>query len=56
MCSRKRYSRREKASGGCLCIESANYFIHGTHTEKMSPKEIDGLIAFLRRKTEHLHQ
>ena len=36
--------------GGCLCIESANYFIHGTHTEKMSPKEIDGLIEFLRKK------
>lgn len=40
----------KKASGGCLCIESANYFIHGTHTEKMNPKEIDGLIAFLRKK------
>lgn len=38
----------KKAGGGCLCIESANYFIHGTHTEKMNPKEINGLIAFLK--------
>lgn len=38
----------KKASGGCLCIESANYFIHGTYTEKMNPKEIEGLIEFLK--------
>lgn len=38
----------KKNGGGCICIESANYFIHGAHKDTMEPKEIDGLIKFLK--------
>ena len=34
--------------GGCICLEEAKYFIHENHTETMEPKEIKGLIKFLK--------
>lgn len=42
----------KRKRGGCICIESANYFIHGTHKDTMEPKEIDGLIKFLKTKNK----
>ena len=39
-----------RSGGGCLAIESVNYFVHGGHKEKLDPKEIKGLIKFLNEK------
>lgn len=41
-----------RSGGGCLAIESANYFIHGGHREKLDSKEIKGLIKFLNEKNK----
>ena len=38
--------------GGCLCIESPNYFIHENHVDTLTPKEIKGLIKFLREQNK----
>jgi hypothetical protein len=35
-------------SGGCICIKEAAYFIHGRHRDTMRPREIKGLIEFLK--------
>lgn len=42
------------SGGGCICIETANYFIHGRHTEKMDRKEIKALIDFLKSPHKQL--
>lgn len=43
-----------RSGGGCLTIESPNYFVHGRHTEKLNPKEIKGLIKFLKERNRTL--
>lgn len=41
-----------RSGGGCLAIESTNYFVHGGHQEKLDSKEINGLITFLNEKNK----
>lgn len=36
------------SGGGCICIETSNYFVHGRHTEKLNRKETNALISFLK--------
>lgn len=45
-----------RQGGGCLCIESANYFVHGEHTERLTSKEIKGLIKFLKEPNRTLKE
>lgn len=49
-------SKDRRNGGGCICIETPNYFIHGRHTEKMDRKEIDALISFLKSPHKLLKQ
>lgn len=39
--------KNARSGGGCICIEKPNYFIHASHKDTMSIKEIKGLIEFL---------
>lgn len=43
-----------RSGGGCICFETPNYFLHGSHKETMDRKEIKGLIDFLKKKHETL--
>lgn len=44
-----------RSGGGCLAIESANYFVHGGHQEKLNPEEIKGLRVFLKEKNRSIN-
>ena len=46
--SKQGIPKEKRGGGGCICIDSANYFMHGSHTDTMDRKEIDGLIKFLK--------
>lgn len=38
--------------GGCICIRSANYFVHADHTDVMNNDEIRALKDFLKKKND----
>lgn len=37
------------SGGGCICITGPNYFDHGGHDERLTRKEINGMIEFLNK-------
>lgn len=42
---------KKRSGGGCICILTAEYFIHGKHNETMKKKEVEDLIKFLKAKS-----
>lgn len=39
---------QDVSGGGCICITTPKYFSHGSHEERLTRKEINGMIEFLK--------